>query len=319
MKITVVVCTHNRSELLSKILDDLSAQVVPSAEFDVLIVDNHSIDNTRDVAEAYCSRYQNIHYLREERVGLSHARNLGLAHARGEYVAYTDDDCRIPSDWLKRVLIILEEKAPLALGGPYLPYYTTPKPQWFKDAYGTFFWGQYPSKAGPVSDFHLSGGNFIICRKALEALGGFRLDLGMIGDQIGYAEEDLVQIRAKQCWPDRVIFFDPQLVVHHLVPARKMSISWRIQQQYQRGKSLARLKHSDAVPIELREFILRWIKTVIAIGISFVHGIFLRDKHEYPYCLQWIYEKTSLYWSHLGSLAQRRVFLSDVSSPGLND
>ena len=200
---------------------------------------------------------------------------------------------------------MINNKSPAIFGGPYLPYYNSPKPKWYKDLYGTFNGGKYPKTAGAAKDFYLSGGNFIVQRSILEILGGFSPELGMTGNQIGYAEEVMLQIQMRQQWPDKMIYFDPDLYVYHLVAPHKMKLSWRIKQQYYRGKSLAHLTENNPRGIDIFTFCFAFIKTINSIGLSILRGFHFRDIQKYPLNIHWLYEVTSLYFAHLGALIER--------------
>jgi glycosyltransferase involved in cell wall biosynthesis len=86
-KITAVLCTYNRAELLAEALDSLLAQSLAPETYEILVVDNGSTDATVDVVQAFGARHL-VRYLLEQRLGLSHARNTGAAAARTPYVAY---------------------------------------------------------------------------------------------------------------------------------------------------------------------------------------------------------------------------------------
>ena len=92
--ISVVVCTFNRAQLAATAIESLCEQTADKSQYEVIVVDNNSQDNTREVTEDFCSRYPNLRYCLEEEQGLSHARNRGWRESRGVYVAYVDDDCR---------------------------------------------------------------------------------------------------------------------------------------------------------------------------------------------------------------------------------
>ncbi|MGD8380729.1 MAG: glycosyltransferase, partial [Syntrophobacterales bacterium] len=94
IKISVIVCTYNRAELLGGTLRTLCHQTLDTSEYEVIVVDNNSTDNTREVVDEFCRRSSNVRYCFEPQQGLSHARNQGLQEAKGKYVAYIDDDAR---------------------------------------------------------------------------------------------------------------------------------------------------------------------------------------------------------------------------------
>ena len=101
--VSVVVCTRNRSQILADCLDRLRALTHPHLE--VVVVDNAPTDDsTRRVVQAVIDEDQRFRYVREPRPGLSCARNRGLAEARGEVLAYTNDDVAVDPDWVQGLL-----------------------------------------------------------------------------------------------------------------------------------------------------------------------------------------------------------------------
>jgi len=90
--ISVIVCTYNRAELLRELLPTLCEQTVAFTQYEVIVIDNGSTDHTKTVAAVFAARYPQVRYCYEPRQGLSHARNRGWQEAKGDYVAYIDDD-----------------------------------------------------------------------------------------------------------------------------------------------------------------------------------------------------------------------------------
>ena len=103
--ISVIVCTRNRAESLRGTLHSLHAMAMPpTLAWEVVVVDNGSGDHTRAVTEETArATGMPVRYLLETEPGLSRARNAGARAARGEVVAFTDDDCRVDARWLAQI------------------------------------------------------------------------------------------------------------------------------------------------------------------------------------------------------------------------
>ena len=103
MNITVILCTFNRATSLSKALESVACSELPeSVEWEVLVVDNNSSDRTREVIEEYCRQFPGrFRYLFEPQQGLSSARNAGIREARGDVLAFLDDDVMVEAEWLQ--------------------------------------------------------------------------------------------------------------------------------------------------------------------------------------------------------------------------
>ena len=96
---SVIVATHNRPELLLRCLNTLLAQCYP--DYEIIVVDNApSTSETADLIEQTYRDVPQLRYVREDRQGLSFARNRGIQEARGEILAITDDDVMVDSHWL---------------------------------------------------------------------------------------------------------------------------------------------------------------------------------------------------------------------------
>ena len=95
--ISVIIPVWNDATQLKKCLHSIEAQTLPRDRFEVIVVDNGSSDASRDVARSFSF----VTLLEEHKSGSYAARNHGLAHARGNYVAFTDSDCEVAPDWLE--------------------------------------------------------------------------------------------------------------------------------------------------------------------------------------------------------------------------
>ena len=123
MKITVILCTYNRCQSLHKALASVSLSRVPnSIEWDVLVVDNNSHDQTRAVIEDYCRRYPNrFRYLFEPHPGKSYALNSAIRQAKADVLAFMDDDVEVDSNWLHNLTAPLNNEEWAGSGGRILP------------------------------------------------------------------------------------------------------------------------------------------------------------------------------------------------------
>src|SRR6266511_6080727 len=100
--VSIAIATYNRSCDLERTLKILSeVKNILFENIEILIIDNNSTDGTRAVAEGFARRSPGrFRYVREERQGLSHARNRAVAEARHDIVAFLDDDVEVDADWL---------------------------------------------------------------------------------------------------------------------------------------------------------------------------------------------------------------------------
>ena len=99
---SVIIPTYNRAELLRRTLDSLTAQTLPTADFEVLVVDDGSSDRTAEVADSYRDRL-NLRYFFQPDEGwrVAQARNVGIAHAAGEVCVMVDSGVVLHSGCLR--------------------------------------------------------------------------------------------------------------------------------------------------------------------------------------------------------------------------
>jgi glycosyltransferase involved in cell wall biosynthesis len=299
--LTVVVCTHNRASMLAEMLETLVTQRAAPASFEVLVVDNRSTDATRSVVESFTARLANLRYCYEETVGLSAARNLGWREARGLYVGYTDDDCRLPPQWVQVALRIIEERSPDAFGGPYTPFYTTSKPAWFRDSYRSSSLSVEPRFLG--RDEFLTGANFFFRRSRLQALGGFDLGLGMSGHRVAWGEDPEIQKRLDALDPAAKRFFHPELSVMHHVAPRRLTLWWTTKAQFAKGRDVYLVTTGGRAPLPGRlSLLLDAAKTMAAFAVHLVAGAVVRDRVAYPFFQNYYVERLCPYLRRLGRL-----------------
>ncbi len=133
MDVSIIICTANRANVLRQTLANLAGIHRPGA-VELLVVDNRSVDDTRDVVEhvAKSSPFP-IRYLHEPEQGKYAALNAGINASTGRYIAATDDDARFEPDWLERAVDGLSRYGCEFVGGRVLPVWGGPKPAWLAD------------------------------------------------------------------------------------------------------------------------------------------------------------------------------------------
>jgi len=293
--ISVVVCTYNRVNLLAEAIHALCHQTLDKSEYEVIVVDNNSADGTRELVGEFCRRFSHVRYCFEPQQGLSYARNRGWREARGEYVAYLDDDARAGENWLKTALALFEntKPAPLCLGGPILPFYTTAKPTWFKGEMRT--WGDSPRYLRPGESF--SGSNMIWRKEIVETLGGFDVRSGVRGDYLSIGEETVLFERIWHSFEQPHFYYSPELAVQHWVPPAKMTVSYQLKRAFAAGQSWNRL-HGPRILWRRMRFLIGGV-----LDIATMVGQLLRRRKEHAYFQNWLIEDGSPIFVKLGTLS----------------
>jgi glycosyltransferase involved in cell wall biosynthesis len=221
---SVVICTYNRASFLRTAVKSVLDQKIAMDSYELIIVDNASTDETREVVRELSGERNNVSYVFEEKQGLSHARNRGWKEARGDYVIYIDDECILPSGYLEIAFRIHQQHSPDIFGGQIKSFYDYKKPRWIKDEYYSDFLTRKTEILSHVEFVY--GGNMGIRREILSSLGGFNPDLGMKAEALSFAEEVEFQQRAFQSIPDLKVLFDSDLWLYHQVRKEKVNLKW---------------------------------------------------------------------------------------------
>lgn len=132
LDVSVVVCTRNRAASLRRMLDSAAEMDIPAGlAWELIVVDNGSTDETLTVIASFADRLP-VRGVVEPAPGLSHARNRGVAEARGEMIIWTDDDVAVDRNWLK-AYVEAAHAAPDAgfFGGQIVPVLEEPRSELF--------------------------------------------------------------------------------------------------------------------------------------------------------------------------------------------
>lgn len=300
LSLSIVICTYNRPDLIAQVLSTLAEQDAPAQAYEALVIDNASPGDIAAAVRPFAGRIPGLRCIREEQVGLSHARNRGYREARGEYVAYVDDDCKLPPEWVSTALLVIREVRPVMFGGPAGAFYMTPRPVWFRDAYGSVDFG---TDRGPLIGRSLSGMNMVIRKDALEDVGGFDPELGMTGMTMAYGEETALQDRLRERFGPDAIHIEPGLRVDHLVRPEKMNVRWIIRRRFLGGLYGYRCSADDPVPgagaLGLR---IKMLRIAFGFALDIARAALVRDRRRYPALPNYIWEHASYRLERLGQV-----------------
>ncbi len=183
--VSIIICTRDRAESLGETLRAVGETAVPAdLALEVLVVDNGSLDGTRPVVRQAKLWGQAPRYLYEPRLGLSCARNAGMAAARGEVLLWTDDDVRPGRTWIEAICRpILDGRADAVAGRVKLPDYL--ERPWLQSWHRACLAVEAPTRG----DFDLTGANMAFARRVLERVPAFDPELGQ--GALGSCEESL--------------------------------------------------------------------------------------------------------------------------------
>lgn len=171
--ISVVIPAFNEEKYISMVLKSLFSQSLPKNEYEVIVVDNGSVDKTAQIAQEFGAKVVKYNKIQ----GVSAARQAGVDNAEGEIVAFTDADAFLPGDWLKNIKEKMGSSNIIALGGSMVPQGAGPVSVVLFAIYDIFV-----KLNGLFGKPMLWGNNMAVRREAIEAVGGFNLLLSTSED-----------------------------------------------------------------------------------------------------------------------------------------
>jgi glycosyltransferase involved in cell wall biosynthesis len=240
MNITVVVCTYNRCESLAKTLNSTIALKLPeSVEWEILVVDNNSSDQTRQIVSDFERRCPSrFRYVFEPQQGLCHARNAAIREARGDIVAFTDDDVNVEPTWLQNLTAILHDGPFVGAGGRILPEHAFSVPRWLpvqeRYALAPLAMFDVGLEAGPLAEPPF-GANMAFRKEVFETHGLFRADLGRCGNSL-LSNEDTEFGRRLLDAGER-LWYEPSAVVFHPVTDSRLRKGYFLAWRFGKGRA----------------------------------------------------------------------------------
>lgn len=272
--ISVIVCTYNRAQTLRRMLEGFfSQQDLNRLEHELIVVDNNSTDDTPQVVEKF-SMKAGFRYIREDRQGLSFARNCGITEAAGDFVSFLDDDVIVDPRWLANLQQCLDETHADAVGGKVDLNFQAPPPAWLGPLFRMHLaeLDLAPTRLVGLDRSGYSGCNVTFRKQALQNVGGFDETLGRTGTQLRCYEETVVLYRIQSTGGKLV--YDAAVRVEHLVGPERMTWPYFKRLVLSQGISLAMLEIDGAV-------ISRMIALIYRSGLGQLFKGFL-DSHRKP-------------------------------------
>lgn len=211
--VSIIVCTRNRAESLVRTIRSIGKCRIPAdLAAELLVVDNGSTDETCRIVEKIDLSNLSLRLIQEPAVGVSHAKNCGLAEAAGKILLFTDDDVMVPPDWIDGMCRpILEGNADAMAGGVRFPAELDGQVRicrsWFASTEGIA--ADHPDR--------FVGANMAFSREVLEQVPAFDTELGP--GALGFGEETLFAYQLREAGFRLVTRFET-MVEHHFDPKR---------------------------------------------------------------------------------------------------
>ena len=239
-ELSIIICTYNRAQMLNDVLKSFSAQQpVPDITFEIIIVDNNSVDNTRNVVEQWQSQdAYPMHYFLEKKQGSSNARNRAVSEAKGTWLWFLDDDIYIDNNWLQGVADIFRDYPDaMAVAGKITLDFEKPEPEWLPDIaynyYGQTRFGDQPRLL--IRGQYPIAANAAIKRDVFDHIGLFSIDLGRIGNSLISWDETEFFMRLHQSGGQ--VVYTPHAMVRHRITNKRLTKLWLIRRVFNDGIS----------------------------------------------------------------------------------
>lgn len=224
--LTAIICTYNRAKYIGGLLESVAKNDLAKSAYEIVLVDNNSTDNTREICEAFAKAHKDVQfrYVLEPEQGLSAARNKGIKEAKGDVIVYIDDDALVDTDYLRTYAEWFESHPEtMACGGPIEPLYETKEPSWMTPYtkalltawmnYGDMV-REYPKGRYP------GGGNAAYRKEVFNKVGLFNTALGRKGGNLmGSEEKDIFD---KMHSLGMQVLYLPTPILHHIIPQAKL-------------------------------------------------------------------------------------------------
>lgn len=228
---SVVICTYKRDKFLGQAIESVFAQNYPKDKYEIIVINNDSPDNTEEVIRR-CAEHSPVAFSShvEKRNGLSFARNLGIANARHEFVAFLDDDATACTDWLAIFNALINEHHALVVGGrvekAFEPGFTPP--EWFNSQYMKGFFGvNYRDRNRKEKVFrirhplYVTGANCAYARRLFDHFGGFDPRLGRDGKTLLAGEETYFTWLLDR--NDIPIYYSDDAYINHFIESSRLT------------------------------------------------------------------------------------------------
>jgi glycosyltransferase involved in cell wall biosynthesis len=273
MTLSIIICSYNRASYISDALTSLYVQSSGLDDFEVIIVDNNSTDNTKEVYAQWRQTNTNgqFTFISEMQQGASFARNTGAAIAKGEWVCFMDDDAVATTDYVKNIIKHIQDQPfTVGFGGRIIPKYIPAEPKWMSyyvsSLVGNFDYA--PTACAFENGKYPLESNMIVKKSVYDQIGGFNVNLpGVVGTlRIGGEGKELFY---KIIALGHTIYYDPSICVHHVVEVKKLTSEY----MYRVASGIGRGEKTRTLNISIGAYLMKILEYLLKLGAGIILGI----------------------------------------------
>ncbi len=260
--LTILICTHNRADLLDRVLASINAAARPAMAVEILVAANACTDDTATRMRTYQAEQAEAGWLPLRLIevptpGKSHALNRAIPEIDSELTAFVDDDHRVDENYLVAIEQAVHAWPDAGLYcGRILPDWDGTEPGWVHDE-GPYRIYPLPvprydqgsaaklitAEEGPIP----GGGNLVVRRNVFELAGEFSTELGPHGHDLGGGEDSEYVLRAMS--RGAICQYAPEIVQYHYVDNQRLKFGYLLKKSYQRTRSTSRINGNGRLPL----------------------------------------------------------------------
>jgi len=286
--VSVVICTYNRDKFIREALNCLARQTISPGDFEIIVVDNNSTDNTAEIVKNFIGEFPqlNIRYVLEKNKGLSFARNRGIQEALAPIITYIDDDAEAAPGFLKSIADLMEADTTIAgIGGKVIPKYSeSVEPKWMSKYLNGFVglldYGPSPKRFDKNMKYP-AGCNMTYTKAILQKAGGFN-------NQLTFRSDDKYIFYQVKKLSDKIVYL-PQAMLYHNIDNERLSFNNFKKLFLKSGnEEKIRVRSEKGAISVLQKFLELIFKTAAAIALYLLYIVKGQElKGRYVFFSQW--------------------------------
>ncbi len=261
MLVSIIICTHQRERYddLVEAIDSIKIQSYKNLEIVVVVDGNKELYQNLIENRIKVDKIK----LNEENMGLSESRNRGIKEAKGEIIAFFDDDSVADENWLKELVRMYEGREAIAVGGKLIPKWLAKKPEFLPEEYYWLIGATHKGFSEEVTEVRNTfGSNLSFKSDVIRSLDGFKGEMGVKGKGLLQGEETELCERMGERFGKGVIY-NPNAVVYHKVFPDRLKMRFFLRRAFWQGYSKGVMKELEYSLDEEGDFVKNVFKGVL--------------------------------------------------------